>query len=332
MLSGGKVYKQGSHRYIEDTTCIFKDNKTFCRYIDLNINDITAITLYHDKSTKFEITSFSEITNVVGKLGQAKGTVTSTYKGKGALSLFLTELTANNTVLDILPNSTLHTITPVMTWKTKHIYGVSLTYTVESKKPTSYHIFSEVCSSNILDYVFTQQSFNKFAKEIKDALDTIHHLKFHHNNINPNNIVFCANSNKFKFIDWTLSMILPNKPYHMKDVGTKFFTHPLKSYLAGVPKVIAIRLMNYSTFMGQYKWVKKLKAFHILQSFSSTSLEYILSRYNKLSSKQLHQQFAPYYDNYALGLTLILLAEKNNIKAPKDIVDELLKQFMPTTE
>jgi hypothetical protein len=67
-----------------------------------------------------------------------------------------------------------------------------------------------------------------------------------------------------------------------------------------------------------------------LKSFGASSFDYIVNRYSNLSSLKLHNMYAPFYDNYSFALLLILLAEKNNIKAPKDSIDEKLAPFMPS--
>lgn len=331
MTSGGKLYGEGAKGRVEDTRCIFRDTHTFCKQIDNELDAIERITLYHAPSSKLAITKKNELVKVIGLLTKSPKTATKTYKGSDPHTAFHTELKANQQVLDAL-KAVHHSIMPAFTWYQKPVYGLTIDYTQTSLKAATYHMFSEACASQILEFNFTQDTFNKFIKEIKEGLDALHAAGIHHNDVKPNNMIYCPQTNRFKLIDWELASSIPTKPYDIRSVGTSFFNHPLKFYAAGIPAFAARKLMAYNRLIGKHAWVKKLKALAIVQSLATSSIDYILERYSKLTKKQLHAKFAPHYDNFAFGVSILLLADKHKLKAPKHVVDELFRPFMPSFE
>lgn len=327
---GGKIYGEGNKGYVQDNRCIYKDPKTFCMFIDNTISFIEKITLYNTVSKKYIIDDVTKIQNILSEIVSNKNVVVKTFKGDEPKEQFFNEINANHRILKYLPNPLYHTIKPVISYKLKPIYALSIHYIDGTQsKNVSYHIFSEGCSTQILDYKFTQQSFNKFVKDIKSALDSVHSRKFFHNDIKPANMIYCANSDRFKVIDWELGAVLPKKPYKWTETGGKFFCHPLKLYLAGTPNMIARRMMSLYVLYGKETWVKNLKSFPTLKKLTAFSFDYILDNYGNLSTIELQQKFGPYFDNWGLAISIILLADKNKVKAPKDIVNELLEPFMP---
>lgn len=332
MLSGGKFYGEGAKGRVEDTRCIFKDTKTFCKYINDVLSSIEKITLYHTLSSKVTLSKKIDIMHVIGLLGKNDITLTKTYK-QGSIDVkeeFTRELQANTEISKHL-KPMYHTLKPAFVYKSLPVNGVCMMYTVESGLTPTYHLFTEACSTQPTDFKFTQTTFNKFVKEIKECLDSLHAAGWNHNDIKPDNMIYCARSNRFKVVDWGMSSSHKTKPFAFNETGTKYYNHPLMFYLAGIPAFVSRRLMAYSLLVGKHTWTKKLKTQDIVQSLSTSSFDYILSRYSKLNSKELHAKFAPHYDNYAFAITLLLLADKNNVKAPKDIVDKLLEPFMPST-
>lgn len=335
MTTGGKLYNQGHGKKlrVEDTRCIFRDSKTFCKYLDTVLNEIDKLVLYHSSTSKVTVTAKEDILKLVGALNKSEKVITKTYEGDDTHATFERELTANLTIISSL-KQTYHTLIPVFTWKGKPVYGISLVYKAE-KAPSTFHLFSEACGTSVLEFKFTQTSFNKFVKELKESLDAIHDIGWNHNDINPENMVFCSQSNRFKIINWEFASVVPSKPYELARCGDKYFNHPLKFYLAGMPAFVAKKLMSYSLLVGKQGWSRKLKAQGIVQSLSASSFEYIVTRYGnhaKLSNKELHARFDAFYDNYAFAICILLLADKHKVKASKEVVDELLKPFMPSTE
>jgi serine/threonine protein kinase len=328
-MIGGKVYRKTTKGTVEDTSCIYKDSKTFCKHMSTVLENVSGLTLFNSANAKFTLSDKKEIDDVIISMTRSSDMVTKTFKGSQPLKNFLHELNAYHEVMKILPNKKHHNIAPIMQFKSMPIFGLVLRYK-DSRKPT-YHIFSEGCSIKVLDMEFTPKLFSKFAKDITEVLDTLRSKGYCHNDIKPDNLYYCATTDRFKIVDWGYaSQMSTTKPLSSMQRGSMFYSHPLKLYLSGLPSSVARRSMQIASLTRKEKWTRKLNSMIPLKSFGASSFDYIVNRYSNLSSLKLHNMYAPFYDNYSFALLLILLAEKNNIKAPKDSIDEKLAPFMPS--
>jgi serine/threonine protein kinase len=330
-MIGGKLLGEGAKGFVQDNQYTDKDPHTFHNYIKNVLDDISELTLYHSPSVTSRINKDDDVRHTLLEILKNTAVVVKTFKGDNPKNHFLNELKANERIINLFPDARYHTIRHVVQYNSTAVYAIEISYKSNSRvKNNTYHIFSEGCSIQVLDFKFTRQSFDKFVREVKVILDTIHSIDFYHNDIKPTNVIYCNKSNAFKVIDWELAETLPKRPYLWSETGSKFFCHPLKLYIAGTPNAIARRMMTFYVMYGKETWVKNLKAFGVIKSLAGASFDNILKKYNKLTTRQLQAKFGPYFDNWAFAVTIILLAEKNGVEAPKDVIDELLQPFMVT--
>ena len=327
--TGGKFYGEGMKGYVEDAPCIKDDKKTFCKYLYDNEKDIQKMTLYNVNLKRIIVTDPSEMQQIFALLKKAKSIVAKTFKGNQPVEYFKNELKASKIVASTLPDPSYHTIAPAFIYKKMPVYGLVIQYNSISKSKT-YHIFSEGCSTQILDVKFDQKLFDKFVKDIKEGFDVIHKAGICHNDVKPDNMIYCPNSKRFKIIDWELASFFPKKPVEFNKCGTTLYNHPLKFYLGGLPSVVAKRLIGYSMLIGKHQWVKKLKSFDQVKAFAQTSLDHILKLHSDDTKNKIHKKYAKYYDNYAFALTIIFIADKHKLKPPTSLINELLQPFTPS--
>jgi serine/threonine protein kinase len=327
-MIGGKVYRKTTKGNVEDTSCIYKDNKTFCKKMASVLENVSGITLYNSSQAKFTLLDRKEIEETIISMTRSSDMVTKTFVGSKSQKNFLNELATYHEVLKILPNKKLHNLVPIIMYKQMPIFGLVLRYNNTTK--TTYHLFSEGCSSKILEMEFTSKLFNKFAREISEVLDLMRSKGFCHNDLKPDNLYYCAKTDRFKIVDWGHASITTAKVFSSAHRGSMFFSHPLKLYLSGLPATISRRSMKLALLSGKEKWTQKLSSLTPLKSFGASSFNYIMDRFSNLSTVKLHNMYSPYYDGYSFALILVLLAEKNKFKAPKDVVDERLATFIPS--
>lgn len=324
--SGGKLYGEGMKGFVEDAPCIKNDSKTFCAFLHDQVDAFNRIILY-DKLLHTKVISKQEdIVRVIEEIKKAKNIVAKTFKDPSSKENFLNELKATERVARSL-DSKYHTLSHGFTFKGMKVFGMEITH--KEHHASSYHVFSEGCSVQILDINFTQAMFDKFVSDMKHNLDALHKVGLYHNDMKPDNMIYCSNSKRFKLIDWELSSSLPNNPPDYTKCGTTLYNHPLKFYLGGLPAIIARHSTMYSLYMGKHTWVTKLKSFNHIQTFIKSSFDFIIASETHLSKRQLHKKFYPFYDGFALALSIIFLAEKFKLNMPYDVVDELMGGFVP---
>ena len=68
-----------------------------------------------------------------------------------------------------------------------------------------------------------------------------------------------------------------------------------------------------------YEWLFDLKTFNYIKKISLKSAEYL--SYHDLKKLNNH------YNMYSFAILILFLAEKNNLKFPSDLVNELLAPF-----
>jgi len=323
--TGGKFYGEGMKGYVEDARCIKDDDRTFCRWLESNQDEITKAELYSNfKKLTIDATAFK--TKVVPLIRSSKNIVAKTFKGENPKDYFLNELRASKIVAKTLPDHTYHTVAPGFVYDGMPVYGLVL----HKKETTTYHIFSEGCSTQILDVKFDQKLFDKFIKDILEGFDKIHAAGLYHNDVKPDNMIYCGATNRFKIIDWELAAKFSKTPTKYSQSGTTLYNHPMKFYIGGLPAFISRLLPSYSLVIGKHKWVKELKAWPHIKQFITNSFDFAVASNCHLTKEQLHKKFAPHYDNFAFALTILFLADKHQLKVPKGLVAKLMGPFVPS--
>ena len=118
---------------------------------------------------------------------------------------------------------------------------------------------------------------------------------------------------------------IPYKTFGKGSGGNFMFNHPIKFYNLGLTIFI---FQFFFTFFKNYNsksngWLYELKNFKMITEKSIESAN-LLIQLNKTTN------LSKYYDMYSFAALILCLAEKNNLKYPKDFINELLAPFKIT--
>lgn len=204
-------------------------------------------------------------------------------------------------------------IKPIFKYNNINIYAISYS--------NKFFVFQEKCYKTIDNINFTQKEFNKMIDDIYESLLILQKNNFMHNDIKADNIIYCHN--KYKLIDWELAYPVKYrlKSFFKGSGGNFLFNHPYKFYNLGIPLFI-YKFLNYIFKKIDYKsnsWIYKLQSFEIMnEKIKESSNILINSKYKNLNK---------YYDLFSFALLIIYLAEKNNCKFSKDLINSIFKPF-----
>jgi hypothetical protein len=207
------------------------------------------------------------------------------------------------------------TLKPIFNYNDIDIYAISYGY--------YYFIFQEKCHKTIDNIDFTQKEFNKLIDDIYESLLILQKNNFLHNDIKPDNIIYC--NNHYKLIDWDLAFIkyTPFKSFIKGSGGNFMFNHPIKFYNLGLSLFIFkfffifFKNLNYNS----NKWLYELESFKKITEKSIESAELLIQ-------KKKTKTLTKYYDMYSFATMIVCLAEKNNLEYPKELINKLLKPFL----
>jgi len=320
LINGGKIYGEGQAGIVKDIKYIKGDKNTL--FYELNKNKNNKIKIYGiGKKEKILIIPKEKILNIIKKL--KKNLVVKKFKknlwffNNSNKNNFKNELTGYKEILKIFGEKELNKYTaikPLFIINNIKIYGISTN--------KNYYSFSEYCSKSLDEINLTQELYNKFTKDIIKSLKILQKNHYIHNDIKPDNIMYC--NNQFKLIDWEMSKLLNKKIIELKYCGNTVFNHPIKYYLAGFPSYICRKLMDVEIFYyTKHNWIGQLKSYNEYKKRSINSFNKIIN--SKLTKQQIHNKFSKYFDNYAFAINLVYLAEKNKIKPNIKLINKLMK-------
>ena len=321
-MEGGKTQRSFKRvAKVEDTQCIYNDKHTFCKYLTKVLDNVDAIHLLHNTTNDQTIMRGDEAKDMLIKLTSSKDTTfTKTFMNKKA---FVEELSTVVTVVELL-DPHYHAYIPVLrpnskaSSKGKLAYGLSIHY--KGKKKTSYHTFVDACDAYLDEMPLSDSQYKRLAVDLGEVVNVVNQKGYLVNGLGHLNIGYFKDANRFKVLDWQFMQKTVNVKKHK---GYMLYAHPLKSYLAGSPSVIAKKNMSLATLIGKNKWVRRLSSYEVMSAFGKASFVYITQL--KVSNKK----WVAYFDKYALAILLLVIAEKNNLKAPKGVIDNLIEPFVP---
>jgi serine/threonine protein kinase len=326
----GRRYGEGVKGFVEDCACQKGDEATFCKMLRelYKAGEIESLKLYWSVSKHMTVSSGEEIQTVIDIISSRRTIVVKTFKGANAGDGFKDEIRGFLKVSSILKGKKYHTISPGFTKDGKEIYGVVISRV--SGAP-SYHTFTEGCSTPVDEMKFaSQEQFDKFVKDIGEALAAMHAQNYYHNDIKPDNMIYCPAADRFKLIDWELSGKFKSEPPTFYKCGTSLYNHPLKFYLGGLPAVVSKQLMTFTVMrMDKHKWLKEMKSYRHIRRLAGVSLDWIIETEEGAGVNMLHHKYAPFFDNWAFALCIIFLAEKHNMRVPEEELRSLMEPFLP---
>ncbi len=235
------------------------------------------------------------------------------------------------------------TVNTIFSYNNTKIYGIIFN--------DNYYIFLERCYSTLQDINFTQKNYNKCYKEIIETLDILNKYNYIHNDIKPDNIIYC--NNRFKLIDWESSNDIKNQSSSFINTknGSLVFNHPIKFYNIGVPLYIYRYLYEYEVLTYSFiKNKKVLQKYHTyaIKNFNNTLFEFnkykniddinvntivdnSISNINKGTDIK-HIKKNKYYslklnDYYSFALTMIIIANNNKLKPPTAFIKNVFNAY-----
>ena len=328
----GRRYGEGMKGYVEDCACMKSDDATFCAELRRLVadRDIKSLRLYWSPSGHLTVSGEENIKTVIDIIASRKRIVVKTFKGSDsdARDGFQNEIRGFLKVGKILKSLKYHTISPGFVKDGHDIYGIIVE---RSDRERTYHTFTEGCSTPVDELRFDSQiQFDKFVREIGEALEVMHTRGYHHNDIKPDNMIYCPNTDRFKLIDWELSGKFKDEPAIFYKCGTSLYNHPIKFYNGGLPVMVAKQLMAFTVArVEKHQWLKKMKSYRYITQLAHSSIDWIMMIDGDKSRRSVHHKYGPYLDNWAFAVTVIFLAEKHGLKVPEEKLRELMGPFLP---
>ena len=312
-FEGGKIYGEGYKGLVEDVRCIKGDINTLCNDIKkYKIIEIYSINKSFKINTSEILDLIKDNTSIIVKKFKY------IYINK---NFFNNELEGFKQLIKIYGEKNINKYTaikPLFNYKGYNIYGLSSGY--------NYYTFNELCNKTIDKIKMDQNLFNKFIKDILKSIKILKKNKYIHYDIKPDNIMYC--NNRFKLIDWELSKKNKYNNISLFNSGTPIFNHPILFYICGLPYFLCMKYINLRKKLSNDKslnWINRLKNYKKYNKQTNENFKKIINL--NLSRKQLFKKYSKYFDSYAIALTIIYIAEKNNLTFPKKIINNLMKKF-----
>jgi len=329
LLKGGKIINKGFKGIVMD---LYNNNSNNNNSNNNNSNNNNSdnFTLYNelkytnpDKITLFTLNKQKEIDNkyINDILILIKKNNKNTLVKKFAVNSFIFGSNKNNffnefnsykSLISIFKKniSKYTTIKKGFTYNNNDIYAISFN--------NNYYIFLEKCFKTLDNIDFNPKLINKCIKDIFEILFILYKNNFIHNDIKPDNIILCKN--RFKIIDWESSNFIKDQAstFINSKNGNLVFNHPIKFYKINLP-YIAYKFIYDQEFL-TYKYLLNLKSPIFIMQQIYKNFDKVIDLYNKDNN-----YFLKIADLYAFAISIVYIAEKNNITDyNKTIINKIL--------
>lgn len=302
----GKKYGEGLFGVTYDSACKLKDNETFCNI--LKDNGVSAIQL-HSFDTYLDLEKQSEIVAFIRHIHNLDCCVVKYFKkylvGVDSFT-FKDELNGMHTIYKIFGKNT----EKYTTLTSLKLFGFNFVAAIITFKDKSImHVtFSAKCDSDLEHTTITDENLPLLTKDILATLNIMQRHNFLHCDLKPDNMIYCAKSNKFKIIDWGLSKTADPETYQ---AGTMKFGSPLAIYLSRpIPAFLCLEIAYYSVYYMNRQWADSAM-FKELFSIIKSDFNYITSQDHTKSD--LFMQYKNKLDMYNFGMSLAYLVHKNKL-------------------
>jgi serine/threonine protein kinase len=192
----------------------------------------------------------------------------------------------------------------------------------------NYYVFLEKCNKTIEEIKFDNRMFYKMVKEIKEVLKILDDNKYIHNDIKPDNIIYCERVKRFKLVDWDLSTSYRNK-VNVKKItifknGSFIYNHPIKFENTGISYLMydigyKMETMNSD----RYKYMRKLISPIMIKDKIRDNMSFV----RKINEEKGRGYYVKYYDKYSFALSILFMGECNNIHVDNKWVNNILSKF-----
>jgi serine/threonine protein kinase len=316
ITKGGKIINRGYTGIVMELFNNDDDNTLYNDLKKTKPKDLTLITI--DERIKIPIKDLDSVLRLI----RLNSKTTLAKKFSYIIPLFNTDEKRFNNELEGYKQlismfgkdiSKYTTVKRGFEYNKKDIYGILFNKT--------YYIFIEKCYKTIDNIKFTQKSLNKCVNDITEVLDILKKNNYIHNDIKPDNIIYC--NKRFKLIDWESSNLIKNQTstFINSKNGNFTFNHPIKFYKIGLPYFFYRYI--YDAEIQTYPYIAELKSPVIITEMVYNSFNDVLKRY-KNSPKDYYLKLADYY---SFAISIIYMAEKNNIDYPKKFVNDILANY-----
>ena len=322
-------------------------NTLYNEIITSNSRKITLITIDDGKYIKIkkkDIENYNKILKILKTIDDTlvKKFIYISYLFGTKKHNFNNELNGYKNLIKIFKDKIVEhtTIKNGFVFNGRKIYGIIFN--------NDYYMFLEKCYNILEDIKFTQKTLDKCTNEIIESLNILNGNNYIHNDIKPNNIILCKN--RFKLIDWESSNYIKDQASTFIDTknGNLVYNHPLKFYNIGV--AFFIYQYIYDLDFVNYKYLINNKRPIEIKEKIEESFNKVLDKYNNLknikgkgdsitiNSKYIKSMtfdkipenkyyYLKLYDYYSFALTIIYLAEINNLKYNKKLLNPILEKF-----
>lgn len=321
-MLGGKQYTSE----LQDTHCIFKDDYTFCNYVDKNLKHVVKIIVYNNNSVRLSISDPKDINSVLAEISRNKNVLTKSSNGNKSLISFKKELECNYLIYNNIGHK-FHNVREAFKYKNVGVLGLQISY---NNKQDTFHLFIDNDFTYLTDVKqLTQSQYSNLVEDITEQLREFNKAEIQHNDVKPEKIVYSNKNKRFLLVGWEYAHETSAVPTKIKHIGNKVFNHPLKYYLAGFPRMLSLKFMSFELMSSKYKWIKQLPVYTAFKSFVDSSFDFIISKYGHMSSKELHKRFSKHFDMFSFGMVVLFYGSKHKLDLPTKAIDTMFKEFTP---
>jgi len=350
MKKGGKILNRGYKGAVMD---IYNDNNndTITVYMELKNDVSNVITLVGlNKQIEIDINKnkdwlLKKLKNQNGKILAKKFMSASILFGSNNKN-FNNELEGYRNIIRIFGKDVdkYTTVKSIFSYNNTPIYGLIFN--------DNYYIFVERCFSTLNEIKFTQELFDKCYNDIIETLNILNKYNYVHNDIKPDNIIYC--NNRFKLIDWESSNDIKKQSGSFINTknGSLVFNHPIKFYNIGVPlyiyrylyenevltytfiknkknlqKIHTLNIKNFNKTLIEFDKYKNIEDANITNTNVDNSITHIKSGIDITHIKKNKYLSLKLNDYYSFALTMIIIADNNKIKPPSSFIKNVFKAY-----
>lgn len=259
-----------------------------------------------------------DIADFVSKIGQLTNKIAKVlkepafYKTYSREDDYHEEIQANKKVVKGFGKyAYMLSIMPITGLYKEPLYGATITY-VSGKK--DYIVFGNKC-----EQIHTLDVY-RFLKDCLEELVVLHKMKYVHNDIKRDNIIYCKN--RYKIIDFGLASNIKNE---LTFGGSFENVNPLRLYAKGIPLFIA------------EKYIRHVIAKNVGNDYLKT-VEHLFAKIvsearavaSEFSKEEIRRKYMFNFDVFQLGMTLNTLLDKFNLHLRDN--DAIVERFASVSD
>jgi serine/threonine protein kinase len=326
---GGRLLGEGITGKTYNTGCTVAGGNSFCREVEGHERNIKKIILFTPDTAPVYLTNKDDIHSFVQYIHSLKQKITKVLKPphksikKSIKTIFHDELDANRKIIKLYGSKadSYLTIAPIV-YTNIHVIGAQVLF---SSKAPLFVIFGTKCNNRFK--LNTEQKLKDWTKDILESVEILQQKEFMHNDIKPDNSVLC--DTKYKLIDWGFACPMD---YHtfIKTDGDDMFISPIRWYISGIPKDIAVNKLKSKTERKN----KKLFDSQLWKEFMNVFEDELKYAFDLgLSHQQLFTKYKKSLDVVMIGLTIVEAVHDHNLSWTywKPIVERFVSHKNPCT-